>query len=102
MFTKHFQRNISIHLNNKVIRTGKLILFAPKEYYLVLCIGSNARYKHLELPVPFYFKENKTSIFFDYSVDLLSDDVTIKLKVDEYFKLYKSKYINNKLAFHFS
>lgn len=102
MFIKHFQKNISIHLNNKIIRTGKLILFAPKEYYLVFCIGSNAKFKHLELPLPFKFQENKNSIYFDYSSELLSDDPTIKLKVDEYFKIYKSKYLNNKLAFHFT
>lgn len=102
MFIKHFQKNISIQLNSKIIRTGKLILFSPKEYYLVFCIGTNSKFKHLELPLPFNFHETKTSIIFDYNSELLSDDPTIKLKVDEYFKLYKSKYLNNKLAFHFS
>jgi hypothetical protein len=101
---KHFQKNIKILLNEKVLRTGKFILFAPKEYYLVFCINSNNKNKYLEIPLPFKIIESESTgeIIFDYKVELLTDDITLKIKVDEYFKLYKSKYLNNKLAFHFS
>lgn len=99
---KHFQKNIKILLNDKVLRTGKFILFAPKEYYLVFCITSNNKNKYLEIPLPFKIIENSDSILFDYKVELLTDDITLKIKVEEYFKLYKSKYLNNKLAFYFS
>ena len=101
---KHFQKNIRIVLNEKLIRAGKFILFVPKEYYLVFCINSNSKNKYLEIPLPFKFFESASGneIFFDYKVELLTDDVTLKLKVDEYFKLYKSKYLNNKLALHFT
>lgn len=98
---KHFQKNIQIYLNDKVIRTGKFILFAPKEYYLVFCVFSNGKNKYLEIPLPFKMVETATGVIFDYKLELLSDDITLKIKVDEYFKLYKSKYLNNKLAFHF-
>ena len=100
-FQKHFQKNVRIHLNDKVIRTGKFILFAPKEYYLVFCIYSNGKNKFIEIPLPFKTYETSTGVIFDYKMELLSDDITLKIKVDEYFKLYKSKYLNNKLAFQF-
>ena len=90
---KHFQKNIRIVLNEKVIRIGKFILFAPKEYYLVFCISANT--------FAFRMMETPTGLLFDYKVELLTDDITLKIKVDEYFKLYKSKFLNNKLAFHF-
>lgn len=45
--------------------------------------------------------ETSTGLLFDYKVELLTDDITLKIKVEEYFKLYKSKFLNNKLAFHF-
>ena len=99
---KHFQKNIQILLNEKVLRTGKFILFAPKEYYLVFCINSNNKNKYLEIPLPFKILETSAGFLFDYKVELLTDDITLKIKVDEYFKLYKSKYLNNKLAFHFT
>lgn len=99
---KHFQKNIQILLNEKVLRTGKFILFAPKEYYLVFCINSNNKNKYLEIPLPFKIVETTTGFLFDYKVELLTDDITLKIKVDEYYKLYKSKYLNNKLAFHFT
>jgi hypothetical protein len=99
---KHFQKNIQILLNEKVLRTGKFILFAPKEYYLVFCINSNNKNKYLEIPLPFKIVETAAGFLFDYKVELLTDDITLKIKIDEYYKLYKSKYLNNKLAFHFT
>ena len=98
---KHFQKNVQIRLNDKVLKTGKFILFIPKEYYLVFCIYSNGKTKYMEIPLPFKISETLADLIFDYKVELLSDDITLKIKVDEYFKLYKSKYLNNKLAFHF-
>ena len=98
---KHFQKNIKIVLNEKVIRIGKFILFAPKEYYLVFCISANYKNKYLEIPLPFRMMETSTGLLFDYKVELLTDDITLKIKVDEYLKLYKSKFLNNKLAFYF-
>ena len=98
---KHFQKNIQIFLNEKVFRTGKFILFAHKEYYLVFCITSNGKNKYLEIPTPFKITETASGLIFDYNPNLLTDDITIKLKIDEYSKLYKSKFLNNKLAFVF-
>lgn len=102
IFQKHFQKNIKIHLGEKVLRTGKFILFAPKEYYLVFCIDTNGKKKYLEIPLPFLFTEQKEKITFDYSSIILADDITLNLKITEYHKQYKSKYLNNKLVFHFS
>ena len=45
VFGKNFQRHVKLVLNNKVIREGKLLLFAPKDFYLLFTLEINEKHK---------------------------------------------------------
>lgn len=64
-----FQKNISITLDNKVLRTGRLLLFSIKDFYLHFTLLTNDVQKNFELPYPFdTYMENLTSnvLILDY------------------------------------
>ena len=52
-FLPFFQKNISIVLENKVLRQGRLLLFCVKDFYLHFTISCNGIVKTFELPYPF-------------------------------------------------
>ena len=101
VFGKNFQRQVKLVLNNKVIREGKLLLFAPKDFYLLFTLEINEKHKVIEIPVPFTFTAKKNNISFSYVLEDLTDDIGVKVKTLTYHKEYKSKYFNNKLDFNF-
>ena len=101
VFGKNFQRHLKIVLNNKVIREGKLLLFAPKDFYLLFTLDVNEKHKVIEIPVPFKFRVRKDIIRFSYVLEDLTDDIGVKVKTLNYYKEYKSKYFNNCLDFQF-
>lgn len=101
-FGDNFQKNIKIVLNKKVVREGKLILFAPKDFYMVLTIETNKKHKTFEIPVPFSYSFYKEKFIFNYELESLTDDISIKIKSFNYHQKTKSKFFNNKLEILFS
>lgn len=101
-FGNNFQKYLKIVLNKKVLREGKLLLFAPKEFYLIFTLEINDKLKIIEIPVPFNFKFKKDYIIFSYVLEDLTEDIGVKIKSMNYHKQHKSKYFNNKLEFIFS
>jgi len=100
-FGKNFQRHLKIILNDKIIREGKLLLFAPKDFYLLFTLEINEKHKVIEIPVPFRYKVKKDIIYLSYVLEDLTDDLGVKIKTLNYHKEYKSKYFNNRLDFQF-
>lgn len=71
-FLPFFQKNITIILDNKIIRTGRLLLFSIKDFYLHFTLISNNSQKNFELPYPFdTYMENLTSdvLILDYKMN---------------------------------
>lgn len=71
-FLPFFQKNITITLENKIIRTGRLLLFSIKDFYLHFTLLSNNVQKNFELPYPFEtYMENLTSdiLVLDYKIN---------------------------------
>jgi len=62
------QQKIIFTLNNKVMKSGKLILFCIKDFYLVFTLQNQNIKKHFEIPYPYGFVEGHNRIQFDYSV----------------------------------
>jgi hypothetical protein len=68
-FLPFFQKNISIVLENKTLRQGKLLLFCIKDFYLNFTLLHNNVTKVFELPYPFNtYYESLTSnvLILDY------------------------------------
>lgn len=66
---KYLQRKIIITLNNKCLKSGKLLLFSIKDFYLVFTLHIHQTKKHFELPYPFAIKETDTCLYFNYGMD---------------------------------
>lgn len=65
------QRKIVFTINNKPVKSGKLMLFAVKDFYLVFTILVQNTKKIFEVPYPFgvELKENKLLLL--YNLNLL-------------------------------
>lgn len=97
-FVPFFQKNISIMLDNKVLRQGKLLLFCVKDFYLNFTLLLNNSTKVFELPYPFStYIESLTSstLVLDYKyntftreleeIDEVSRPLLVKNKHMKYF-----------------
>ena len=70
--SKYLQQNIGIHLESKLIKKGKLILFCIKDFFCIFTIISGEKNNKkiiYELPYPFSFSTMDGNLVFDYTVD---------------------------------
>lgn len=77
-FLPFFQKDISIVLENKTLRQGKLLLFSIKDFYLHFTLLTNNNTKVFELPYPFFtFTEPSSSyiLVLDYSLKCFTRDL---------------------------
>jgi hypothetical protein len=90
------QKNISLELNNKPYKQGKLIIFYQKNFYLTFVIDTvkNKREK-IEIPIPFGVEmhEDDDLVFFDYRLKTLAKQAP---EVENYLRVYSSKKNSNK------
>lgn len=99
-FLPYFQKDISIVLDNKVLRQGRLLLFSVKDFYLHFTLHSNGITKSFELPYPFdTYMENLTSsiLVLDYKVKTFTKslaDISDKSKL-LYSKEKHMKFFDN-------
>lgn len=85
------QKNISLELNNKLFKQGKLIIFYQKNFYLTFVLD-NAKKKRekIEIPIPFEIElhEEDNLIYFDYRLKTLAKHSP---EAENYLKVYSSK-----------
>ena len=81
---KLLQQKVKIHLNNKVWRAGRLILFKQSGFYLEFTMKSNKR-ERFEVPIPYdiIFDEKNLVMYFDYRFSTLVYDDKESLKLIE-------------------
>jgi len=72
---KHLQKEISFLLNHKTLKTGKLILFCIKDFYLVFTLSVGNSKKIFELPYPFSYKVTPHKIILDYTLKTFTHNV---------------------------
>lgn len=65
------QQRIAFVLNGKILKTGRLILFCVKDFYLVFTIQNQNVKKHFEIPYPYAYSEFLNKVIFDYSLNRL-------------------------------
>jgi hypothetical protein len=51
--SSYLLKDIAIIHNNKILRSGKLLLFSVKDFYLHFTFSVDNNTKHFELPYPF-------------------------------------------------
>ena len=82
------QQNIKISINNKFIKTGRLILFAIKDFYLVFTLSIQQSKKIVEVPYPFDFFIKDGKVFLNYSINKFSSNIT---EAENHIKLLAPK-----------
>jgi len=77
-FLPYFQKEISIVIDNKVLRQGKLLLFSIKDFYLHFTLLTNNATKNFELPYPFnayMFNLSSNILILDYKNRTFTKDL---------------------------
>ena len=99
LFLSFLQKDISIVLENKTIKQGKLLLFCVKDFYLNFTLLSNNIIKTFELPYPFLTRTESLStanLLLDYKTHTLFKTApTIKNNIlfaskDKHMKFYNN------------
>lgn len=98
---KHLQKKVDFIIENKTIKTGKIILFSIKDFFCSFLLYSEQKHKRFlyEIPYPFLYTENSDCIIFDYTLDTftrnnpsIKEDL-LKLKNKKQSKLFNKKLI---------
>jgi hypothetical protein len=86
------QRKLSFTLDNKIFKTGKVLLYTQKYFYInFILTTSKKKQEKLEIPIPFNFEISKDNnqFFFDYRF------CTLAQNNNEALNLLKEKINNN-------
>ena len=89
---KYLQQKIHFFVNGKLLKTGKLILFCIKDFYLVFTINIHHHRKTFEIPYPFDFAEMENKVVFNYDVKKLHHGM---VRIEQHARLLAPKK-NNK------
>jgi hypothetical protein len=91
------QRKVEICLNNKTLKTGKLILFSVKDFYICFTLLINNAKKVYEMPYPFRFD------YLDHGITLHYQEKHITFKgkkpnfYSEIFNVKPNKFLNQQV-----
>ena len=94
-FNNLLQSDISISLNDKVLREGKLVLFSIKNFYLTFSFAhspTSTRLVYYELPPPFAYNKNSHGIKLSYKLKEFhqnNEDILIPMQLIGKTKLHK-------------
>lgn len=69
------QQKISFSINGKTIKSGKLLLFCVKDFYLVFTLNVNQSKKIFEVPYPYGFSFENNRLIFNYTVNTFCHDM---------------------------
>ena len=67
------QRKVKIHLNNRVWRSGRCLLYKQSGFYLEIILKSSKR-ERFEVPIPFdiFYDKKSSTMYFDYRFSTLT------------------------------
>ena len=100
--TDYLLKEIIIMHNNKVLRQGRLLLFAVKDFYLHFTLSINNQTKHFELPYPFDTKRpHNNLLLLDFSLSSFKAEYKdIEFKIKNIGSHKKSRYYNSIIRLH--
>lgn len=85
------QQKIIFSVGGKTIKSGKLVLFCIKDFYLVFTLHIQQSKKIFEIPYPYAFTAHNKKIVLDYTLDSFCHNVT---DIKNYAKLLIPKKTN--------
>ena len=97
---KHLQKNIDFTIDNKVIKSGKMLLFSVKDFFCCFLLFNEEKKKRFlyEVPYPFEFAENDNELIFDYTLaSFTKSNPTIKDDLLKFRTKKPSKLFNKKV-----
>lgn len=90
-FKEFFQSNISFVIDGKVIKKGKLLNVAVKDFYITFQIEINKTgIKIFEVPYPYNITKIQDGLMFDYTLDTLTYNDPYKFVKVKNFKPKKN------------
>lgn len=100
--TEYLLKEIAIAHNNKILRQGRLLLFAVKDFYLHFTLNTGNQTKHFELPYPFETKRvNGDLLLLDFSLSSFKAEFdNIETKVKGIGTKKRSRYFNSIIRLH--
>jgi len=97
---KHLQKNVDFVVENKTIKSGRILLFSVKDFFcsfLLLHEGKKKRFLY-EIPYPYHFIDNGDEIVFDYTVTtFVNNNSSIKDDLIKFRNKKPSKLFNKKI-----
>lgn len=75
LLTAALQQDLIFSLNNKILKTGKLLLFKKIHYCITITLHTAKRgTENFEIPIPFkaVYDYNERAFYFDYQLKTLS------------------------------
>jgi hypothetical protein len=98
-FNGNLQKNIDFIIENKTIKTGKIILFSIKDFFCSFLLLNEIKKKRFiyEIPYPYDILIENENLIFDYTLDtfiknnpLIKEDL-LKLRTKKPSKLFNKK-----------
>lgn len=89
------QQTVTFSVNGRPLKTGKLILFCIKDFYLVFTLQVQNSKKHFEIPYPFKYVQEDNKIILDYTLkQLCQNNINIETNAKLLSTRKPSKYFN--------
>jgi len=102
--SRHLQEKVDFFLENKKIKSGKLILFCIKDFYCTFTLVIEEKKKKItfEVPYPFNVTTQTDQLTFDYSLQtFINNNNLIKEDINIIKNKKTSKLFNKKLVLKF-
>jgi hypothetical protein len=95
-------KDITFIHGNKVLRTGKLLLFSVKDFYLHFTITINNTNKHFETPYPFQLLKVSENLFLlDFSLSAFKAEYSfLDSKIKTIGSKKRSRFFNSIVRLH--
>jgi hypothetical protein len=97
---KHLQKNVEFVVENKTIKSGKVLLFSIKDFFCCFLLFNESKKKRFlfEIPYPFSFSEEKNELIFDYTLNTFSsNNPTLKVDLLKFRNKKPCKLFNKKV-----
>lgn len=98
LFKNLLQSYINIHLNNKVWRSGYLILYKQSGYYIELTLKDKEKnIERFELPIPFDVLKNNDTFILSYKLSSLAQNDSTLYNLLQKLDTSRSKFYDTNL-----
>lgn len=95
------QKKISFEIDKKVFKTGRVLLYSQKYFYISLVLNTEKKKQEIvDIPIPFNFENHKDDnlIYFDYRLTTLAHSNKEAVDILQKIPVNKNKFLNKILT----